>query len=87
MNHQDKKVPISFKIKYTPGKKGAHPKISIIQICLNTEVCYLFHVFYIRELWENGVIPFVGTTGTWKLADLANYRVNILISWPLKVIS
>lgn len=53
MTHQDKKVPISFKIKYTPGEKGTRPKTSLIQICLNTEICYLFHVFYIRELPES----------------------------------
>lgn len=33
------------------GRKG-RPKTSLIQICLNTEICYLFHVFHIQKLPE-----------------------------------
>lgn len=53
VNHQDNKVPISLKIKYRPCEKGAKIKTSLIQICLNTEICYLFHVFHIQTLPES----------------------------------
>lgn len=119
MSHQDKKVPISLKIKFNSPKKGEKIKISLIQMCLNTEICYLFNVVGKNELSESliqllghkNVIlhsnditrqikqiknqfglqttaktvnlgkfcnQVCGTTGTWKLEYLANYRVNIV---------
>lgn len=45
-------VPISFKIKWPIRIRQTGPlmKIGLIGICLDTDTCYLFHVYHIEEL-------------------------------------
>lgn len=48
--HEDKEIPIAFDMEWPFSFQTGSGKTSVIQLCADISVCYVFHVFELKRL-------------------------------------